>query len=68
MANHESHLDQRGYSHDAEFGLSQVKESDRSVEDLFVLLQNVESDWVSLGTTKTGAVYRLNGNPPQNHE
>ena len=37
-------------------------------EDFFVLLQNIASEWVSLGTTKTGAVYRLNGNPPQNHE
>jgi len=37
-------------------------------EDFFVLLQNIASDWVALGTTKTGAVYRLNGNPPQNHE
>ena len=40
----------------------------RRCEDFFVLLQNVASDWVSLGTTKTGAVYRLQGNPPQNHE
>ncbi|HXJ79423.1 MAG TPA: hypothetical protein VMS64_12185 [Candidatus Methylomirabilis sp.] len=40
----------------------------RRCEDFFVLLQNIASDWVSLGTTKTGAVYRLNGNPPQNHE
>jgi len=40
----------------------------RRCEDFFILLQNVASDWVALGTTKTGAVYRLNGNPPQNHE
>src|SRR5262245_52089689 len=40
----------------------------RRCEDFFVLLQNIASDWVSLGTTKTGAVYRLHGNPPQNHE
>jgi hypothetical protein len=40
----------------------------RRCEDFFVLLQNIASDWVALGTTKTGAVYRLNGNPPQNHE
>ena len=40
----------------------------RRCEDFFVLLQNVASEWVALGTTKTGAVYRLNGNPPQNHE
>ena len=36
--------------------------------EFFVSLQEVGSDWVSLGTTKTGVVYRLNGNPPQNHE
>jgi hypothetical protein len=40
----------------------------RRVEDFFTVLQNVAGDWVSLGTTKTGAVYRLRGNPPQNHE
>ena len=40
----------------------------RRCEDFFVLLQNTASDWVSLGTTKTGAVYRLRGNPPQSHE
>jgi len=25
-------------------------------------------DWISLGTTKTGMVYRLKGNAPQSHE
>jgi hypothetical protein len=40
----------------------------RRVEDFFTVLQNVAGDWVSLGTTKTGAVYRLRGNRPQNHE
>jgi hypothetical protein len=34
----------------------------------FVALQKIGPDWVSLGTTKTGAVYRLNGNRPQPHE
>jgi len=37
-------------------------------EDFFVLLQQAARDWVSLGTTKTGVVYRLKGNPPQSHE
>jgi hypothetical protein len=37
-------------------------------EEFFCGLQNVARDWVSLGTTKTGAVYRLKGNPPQSHE
>ncbi len=34
----------------------------------FVELQQTGRDWLSLGTTKTGLVYRLKGNPPQAHE
>jgi hypothetical protein len=34
----------------------------------FCHLQSVAQDWVALGTTKTGSVYRLKGNPPQAHE
>ncbi|MFO1037258.1 MAG: hypothetical protein U1E45_10465 [Geminicoccaceae bacterium] len=34
----------------------------------FVELQQAGRDWLSLGTTKTGLVYRLKGNPPQAHE
>ena len=34
----------------------------------FVDLQQIGRDWLSLGTTKTGIVYRLKGNPPQAHE
>jgi hypothetical protein len=34
----------------------------------FILLQQSGHDWLSLGTTKTGLVYRLKGNPPQAHE
>lgn len=34
----------------------------------FVALQQIGREWVSLGTTKTGIVYRLKGNPPQAHE
>ena len=40
----------------------------RRCEDFFVALQNIAHDWVSVGTTKTGVVYRLKGNPPQSHE
>ena len=40
----------------------------KRAEQLFVLLQETASDWVSLGTTKTGTVYRLKGNPPTAHE
>jgi hypothetical protein len=38
------------------------------VEELFVKLQLIAVGWLYLGTTKTGLVYRLKGNPPQSHE
>jgi hypothetical protein len=34
----------------------------------FIALQQNGRDYVSLGTTKTGIVYHLKGNPPQAHE
>ena len=37
-------------------------------EQFFCLLQQNAEDWLALGTTKTAAVYRLKGNPPQSHE
>ena len=37
-------------------------------ERFFLELQQVAADWLTLTTTKTGAVYRLKGNPPQAHE
>jgi hypothetical protein len=37
-------------------------------EQFFVNLQYAAQDWLALGTTKTGAVYRLKGNPPNAHE
>ena len=37
-------------------------------ERFFIELQQVAGDWLALTTTKTGAVYRLKGNPPQAHE
>jgi hypothetical protein len=40
----------------------------KRAEQLFILLQETASDWLSLGTTKTGIVYRLKGNPPNAHE
>jgi len=40
----------------------------KRAEQLFILLQETASDWLSLGTTKTGIVYRLKGNPPTAHE
>jgi hypothetical protein len=38
------------------------------VEEFYVALQFEVKDWISLGTTKTGMVYRLKGNAPQSHE
>ena len=40
----------------------------RRVEEFFLAVQGHARDWVSLGTTKTGVIYRLKGNPPQAHE
>jgi hypothetical protein len=37
-------------------------------KQFFESLQYAAREWVSLGTTKTGIVYRLRGNPPQSHE
>lgn len=38
------------------------------VEQLYIKLQYIAATWLALGTTKTGIVYRLKGNPPQAHE
>jgi len=37
-------------------------------EAFFLELQQIAADWLALTSTKTGAVYRLKGNPPQAHE
>ncbi len=37
-------------------------------EKFFIALQHEAKDWVALGATKTGVVYRLKGNPPKSHE
>lgn len=34
----------------------------------FIRLQQIGQEWIYLGATKTGMVYRLKGNPPQAHE
>jgi len=34
----------------------------------YVTLQQDVQDWLALGATKTGMVYRLKGNAPQSHE
>jgi len=43
-------------------------ESLAACEAFFIELQQVAADWLALTSTKTGAVYRLKGNPPQAHE
>ncbi len=40
----------------------------KRAEQFLILLQQTARDWLSLGTTKTGTVYRLKGNPPTAHE
>jgi hypothetical protein len=40
----------------------------KRAEQFFVALQYAAQDWLALGTTKTGAVYRLKGSPPNSHE
>jgi len=37
-------------------------------EAFFLALQQEARDWIKLGATKTGIVYRLKGNPPNAHE
>jgi len=37
-------------------------------EKFFIGLQDAAKDWIALGATKTGVVYRLKGNPPHAHE
>jgi len=46
-----------------------LHEKTRKLSDqFFITLQQEVQEWLLLGTTKTGLVYRLNGNLPQNHE
>ena len=40
----------------------------RRAEAFFLGLQEEAKDWISLGATKTGVVYRLKGTPPHAHE
>jgi hypothetical protein len=40
----------------------------RRCEQFFINLQYTAQEWLALGTTKTGAVYRLKGNPPTAHK
>ncbi|MFO1088512.1 MAG: hypothetical protein U1E46_02910 [Hyphomicrobiales bacterium] len=48
---------------------SDVQQQQRDLaRRFFSRLQTLAEDWLALGVTKTGTVYRLNGNPPQGHE
>jgi hypothetical protein len=40
----------------------------KRAEQFLIQLQETAQDWLALGTTKTGTVYRLKGNPPTAHE
>jgi len=44
------------------------EEALQRAEAFFVGVQNAAKDWIALGATKTGVVYRLKGNPPHAHE
>jgi hypothetical protein len=44
------------------------QKAQKRCEQFFISLQQDVQDWISLGTTKTGMVYRLKGNAPQGHE
>jgi hypothetical protein len=44
------------------------RKAKKCCEQFFISLQHEVKDWISLGTTKTGMVYRLKGNAPQSHE
>ena len=44
------------------------KKAMKRAEQFFVSLQHATTEWLLLGATKTGIVYRLKGNPPQAHE
>jgi hypothetical protein len=40
----------------------------KRVEGYFLALQQAAKNWIALGRTKTGMVYRLKGNELQSHE
>ncbi len=40
----------------------------KKAEAFFIALQYAAKDWIALNATKTGILYRLNGNPPTSHE
>ena len=44
------------------------EEAIRKAQAFFVSLQHEAQDWIALGATKTGVVYRLLGDSPSKHE
>jgi hypothetical protein len=44
------------------------KEAMKRFEAFFIDLHFEAKDWIALGATKTGVVYRLLGNDPTSHE
>jgi hypothetical protein len=47
---------------------SVAEKSKKRAAQFYITLQNDVKDWLALGVTKTGMVYRLKGNEPQSHE
>jgi hypothetical protein len=47
---------------------SVAEKAKRLAAQFYVTLQRDVQDWLALGVTKTGMVYRLKGNEPQSHE
>jgi hypothetical protein len=52
------------FRHRNDLGLDAMKR----LESFFLSLQYAAQDWIALDATKTGIVYRLNGNAPRPHE
>ena len=47
---------------------SVAEKSKKLAAQFYITLQQNVQDWLALGVTKTGMVYRLQGNEPQSHE
>jgi hypothetical protein len=58
------------YSYDMKFDRREdvPRKAEELVKQFFVTLQRDISDWIWLGTTKTGIVYHLNGSSRKGHE
>ena len=47
---------------------SVAEKQKKRAAQFYITLQQEVKDWLALGVTKTGMVYRLKGNEPQSHE